>query len=248
MKKVLVLVAALALVASASAGVDLFLTKAPTPGMKAPDELNSAEKNFLASYDKFTGSPARSPFQQQPGTPTLYFLWAAGTLTGNDAFYQIYGIDLRGSGVTGGAVLDDGLFYRHSKPAPNAYKRWDAGAKISIPGLAAAVTARGIEMPANASDIANDDGGKTYALLGAVKISGDPGTFKLGLGSSTFAIRVTDTDGNVKDYDGTANNRYPGLTIQGQDAYKGPYDAVTIVPEPASVVLLALGALALRRR
>jgi len=248
MKKVLVLVAALALVSMASAGIDLFLTKAPSPGMKSPDELNSAEKNFLASYDKWVGSPTRSPFEQQPGTPTTYFLWAAGTLTGNDAFYQVYGIDLRGSGVTGGAVLDDGLFYRHNKPAPNAYKRWDAGAKISIPGLAAAVTARGVEMPANAGDIANDDGGSTYALLGAVKISGDPGTFKLGLGSSRFAIRVTDKDGNTIDYDGTGDAIWPGLTIQGRNAYQGPYDAVTIVPEPASLVLLALGALALRRR
>lgn len=266
MKKALALAVVLSVVSIAGAGVDLFLTKGPTtgdvPGMKEPDTFATAEKNFLSNYVKWSGTPTRSPFFQTAGTTQTYFLWAEISLP-EGWFAQIYGLELKGgTGAKGKATLVDGLMYRHNKTGSGAYKRWDGAAKIPIPGLAAAVTARGIEAAANPSDIANDDGGKTYALIGAVSVemaanATDPNAdlFALGLGPATMAIRVTDADGNTTDYTGDQkSNWYPDLTIQGIPAYDPnggnthpAFPAVRAIPEPASVVLLCLGAL-LRRR
>jgi hypothetical protein len=222
------------LVSTASGDIDLFLTRGPddgsVPGMRAPDTFNPAAKDFLASYVPWFGSPERSPFRQDLGRSEIYFLWAEISLRGTESSCQVYGIDLRGSGVRGGAVLEGGLWYRHNKLPPSAYKRWDAANKAPIVGLVAAVTARGIEAPANSGDIATDDGGKTYALLGAIRVSGDsPGAFQLGLGSSTIALRITDPEdpNRFLDYNGS-DRRYPFVTLQGKNAYKGPYDVVVV--------------------
>lgn len=262
MKKALALATIVLFVTAASAGVDLFLTKGPTPGEKEPDTFSTAEKNFLPNYDKWVGNPAHSPFTQNPGTTQTYFLWAEITLPPNIVFAQIYGLDVGGAKANGKVTLADGLFYRHNKAAPNAYKRWDSPGKMNIPGVAVAVTARGIESPANAGDLATDADGKTYALLGALSVqlaadatNPDTDYLGLGIGKLTMAIRVTDDQGNTTDYTGDkAENRYPDLTVQGQNAYDPSggdnhpsFPAVRAIPEPASVLLLCLGAL-LRRR
>ncbi len=139
MKKALVLVAVLALVGTATAGIQLFWS---TTGMSGANMYSTAETNFLPGY----ALPTPVTGDLAPGTYDLT-LW--GRITDTDYFTtypdgtQIYGLDLALAGTAG---VGPNVAYRHKKTGAGPHDRWDGSLGILLPGVMAAVTSDGIQL------------------------------------------------------------------------------------------------------
>jgi len=262
MKKALLLFSVLALVTTATAGIDLYITSAADSQSisDAANRFNPAERNFQPAY---VAQPAAlphasvaQPFFQAAGTTQTYYLWAdvTGLPTGGDwvAAYQIYGIQILGT--LNNATVGQNAGYRQKK---TTYKRWEGVGDIHIPGATSldgvftAVTTPGLinDTANNARDpMTVDTDGNMKALLGAFEITmGNGGTVSLDLGPAAFAVRITDPNtGDTYNWDWSdPAHQYP-VTIGGAPWGNGSH--VLITPEPASMLLLGLAGLLIRRR
>lgn len=232
MKRALALVSLLVLVGAANAEIQLFWS---WTGMDAANMYNQNLTNFLPGFVPPTPVPAVLEGPDPTITVDL-FLWGRFIETPTMPSYtQIYGLDLKNTG----APMLQSAAYRQNKTGSGAYKRWDGSAGINLDGVMAAVTARGVEflyLPDTNNDLSikyPEASGIGDFLIGAAKYTlawGDHATFELdtaldGLG---IAMRL------IGDVD------IPDPPVLAAD--------VVYVPEPASVLLLGLGALLIRRR
>ena len=219
MKKALVLFAVLGLVASASASLEFFFTDG-TYGL-TDDSLT-----YVATTGVDTGYAAAA-FPDSPMTELQIgdaFVWVE--FVDEPAGVKLQGLDLGYSGPVGQWASYKGDL------AIDTFDRWqgDAGPLSSatggtLPILHAAVTSWGIQNqdlgPTDFMTYTNGEG-NVVALLGAVEFTaaGEAGMFLGDLGVS---------------YSGAGD---PEVILHG----------ATIIPEPASLLLIGLAGLMIRRR
>jgi hypothetical protein len=227
MKKVLVLVAVLALVGAASAEIQLFWS---TTGLSnGALQYSTALTNFLPIV-----APTPVTTVDASGGPTTVDLYLWGRFVDMGDYNQIYGLDLL---FGGDATVGSNVAYRHlNPPPPPNWLRWDGAAGIPLDGVMAAVTAAGIQNY-TAGDPANGDlylAGTREFLLGSAQITGVAGNTKV------MSLDLSPDTGlgiAVREYAGGPD--IPDPTVIPA--------TLTFVPEPASI-LLALAGLLIRRR
>jgi len=227
MKKTLLVVALLVGVSAASADINLFFS---STGMSDALKYSTTLTNFLPGFEASTPIGATLP----EGSYDL-FLW--GQFVNEPDYNQIYGLQLQ---IQGSAAYDanKSVIYRHNKGNPNAYKRWDGALPVYVHnGVMAAVTARGIVNWTAADPVPNDlvtlpSGSEgTKFLLGVVRVEGATAGQDLTVSlNPQLGIAVHDAD---------------GVTIPDPPVNSA---TVSFVPEPASLLLLGLAGLAIRRR
>jgi len=262
MKKLLCVVTLLACVASANAYVELFLVPDDgTHGIGAPNTFNMNEINFLPDFLGTSNAPGPvGPIDTTGGSAPLstYFVYAK--FVGEEAYATIYGVNTSASWSSGVGVGQN-LIYRHRKTngtPSQRWDRWDGDQPIPlVNGTAVAVTADGINFaqPGDGSfDIYTDANGT--ALLGAVEVGADQntaGSFKLGIGSQGLVINDGIHTDPTKTY--FPEVRFNGQRVQGEqyttkgspDVF-GEADGIVFTPEPASLLLIGLAGLMIRRR
>ncbi len=229
MKKTLLAVALIAGVSAASADINLFFS---STGMSSDAlKYSTALTNFLPG---FTGPTPIGPTLDE-GSYDL-FLW--GQFVNENDYDQIYGIQLQ---IQGTAAYDGtkSVIYRHNKTTPPpAYKRWDGAQPVYVHnGVMAAVIARGIvnwtSSDVNPGDLVTLPTGSegTKFLLGVVRVE-----------NATAGQELTVS---LNPQLGIAIRNAEGVTIPDPPVNSA---TVTFVPEPASLLLLGLAGLAIRRR
>ena len=257
MKKALLLVALLGLVGGASAANVAYFATAGYDAMAAADRYNEAEMDFLPSYNGFGGTISPTLV---PGTHDLY-IW----VTFDPALQnwdQIYGNQIA-LAADPDATIGNNVAYRHnhSVPPPAPYMRWNAPNPLHFtdPGGAqmSAVTAGGVVNEVGYySDLkslgvvpALSGESRVIALLGVAEIivpGGGSGSIDLGIG--TLGVICHDSGGGsfrptvmiIDDQIVTLPENPPSDIFWGEVAY--------FIPEPASLLLLGLAGLLLRRR
>jgi len=255
MKKALAVVVACGLVGVASAAIELYLKEGGVNNYI----FDYSPRNYLPYFDH-AGSAVIPPGQVIPGGPIdrTFFLW--GRFTGEDDLAtKVFGVAPSVS-VDGNLVMQENVIYRHKKingiPAQR-WMRWDGTTNIGINGPAAAVTANGIvNDPTNSWDLVAPDAGDNAAfLLGAFRVtSTDVALGRIMLGVGRLGIAAND---GTQSY-------YPAVYVNGVLVQERWYEAgqplptvpvthaapvyLEYVPEPASVLLLGLASLLIRRR
>ncbi len=247
MKKTLLVLTLLVGVSAASADIQLFFSVGSnTAGVPGVDIIGPSLRyattltNFLQTGAGGTASgynhqaPTPAPAQLLPGSYDLY-LW--GKFVNQQPLDQIYGLQLR---ITGNAPYDNSrsVIYRHNRTGTGAYRRWDGALPVLVhDGVMAAVIARGILNSTPADPLVNDlvvrphvaDG--TVFLLGVVRVE----NAEL---NQTLSVELNPRLG-------IAIRNADGVTIPDPPVLPA---TVTFIPEPASLLLLALAGLAIRRR
>mgnify|MGYP000206359685 CR=1 FL=1 len=227
MKKTLLVVALLVGVSAASADINLFFS---STGMSDALKYSTALTNFVPGF----AAPTPIGATLDEGSYDL-FLW--GQFVGQNDYDQIYGLQLQ---IEGSAAYDanKSVIYRQNKGAPNAYKRWDGALPVYVHnGVMAAVTAQGIfnwtATDPQPNDLVVRPSGSegTKFLLGVVRVEGATAGQNLTVSlNPQLGIAVRNSDG-VTIPDPTVNSA-----------------TVSFIPEPASLLLLGLAGLAIRRR
>jgi len=244
MKKALTLMVVLAAVVPTMAGIDLFWsTTGMSDALKFSTELTNFLPGFVAPTPVTEVAWTGDPGAYDPGNPATYqdlFLWGKFNLQPDPGqpdylpyYAQIYGLDLKFGGA---AVREESVSYRHNKtPPPPTWRRWDGSQAILLDGVMAAVTSKGIQFydPSTSNpDIYLNATGEF--LIGAVRVKGAnlQDQLEMSLDDVPPGLGIA-----VREYEGGPNIPDPTVTP----------GTVTFVPEPASMLLLALAGL-LRRR
>lgn len=275
MRKLIVALAALALVASANASVRFYFTSADAVNNPQTGGLGGADPgNVDQSNDTITGTitDITAPCLDSVEGGVLY-LWATVTDDDNenDLFRKVQGVEL-GLQVTGGSVdWDYAHLFQWSTPRRPTWTRWETASDLNLGlengisrAVAAAVTANGIVI--DEEDGPLYQGSTLTVLLGAASISGGTvgAEVRIGLGDLGFdykdeaglpgrtnAVYLGDEAGESVSADPEgADLDWTQVDDDGKEygfAVTSGYDAC-IVPEPATLALLGLAALALRRR
>jgi len=204
----------------------------------------------------FTNIPTYEQIDPDTGEPTGVFL--PGSL-------QIYGLGTNGDGTngcraSGAAVVGPSATYRQQN---GSYIRWANTDPLPFPfnpSTTTQSTAGGVVAPNSVDPLVKDFAGAGtdwYALIGAFTYTATGASqYLFGLANPLpfLAVREFNDQGQlVNDWDTkAAGSYYPYLTVMGvpyTDHVTQPMLAIdSIVPEPASMVLLALAGLLIRRR
>ncbi len=244
MKRLLVLCALLSVVGAANADVNFYATAASEFAALSDNVFNTDEIDFLPFYQGVGGTQSPEIITDGQTTETFY-VW--GQFVDEAAYTQIYGINLDVN-VTGDLAVGQSVMYRHNKtsgPPSARWDRWDGDQPVTLEnGIVAAVTADGIMDSFMDYDLGD---GQTF-LVGAVEVTGTEGDILLGLGD----LGLIAYDGNTGDPIRPTINILDGTPVSGpnppDEAWYGQVATFTPIPEPASLLLIGLGALALRRR
>lgn len=250
MKKVLIVVAMIALAASASAKVQFFITKntdgygLTNPALAFDPTMDLQNDSYHYAVGTFPPTTDPPPIPSiNPNAGEFGYLWIR--------FYDdVAGAKVQGIHIgyqRGGAWITPGggnefAYYVCNDIAVQGgtKKRWDGPATPpddpefkTNPQVLAAVTAEGIINAKTASEWNLFSGNQgtpppaiRTALLGAVKF--EPGNYDVTLALGSLGFK----------YAGTSEPLPPGIQFFG----------ATIVPEPAGLLLLGLASLAIRRR
>ena len=271
MKKALCFVALLAFVATASAGIDLFMTRGTDfQYITTADRFNTNAKNFaFATGAPSPGTLSHGVFSQSTGTET-YYVWTkfSNLPAGGLGSLQIYGFGLQGSFSSPDPNAVTGNWY---KQVSGTFARWDTTDPMPLPGGSSAIQKTGV-WTALAGTTAGtdrlvkdfDSDGTFYALLGAINFTATGGNkFYLGPKNPDPFLAVREYDdqdppglihdwatGPIDPNDPTQGGFYPGFSVMGTPYTQaaGTQPILAITPEPASVVLIGLAGLLIRRR
>jgi len=237
------------------------------------ERFNQDRQDFLpyANFDP-SGSALKpvltnSPFEQQLGTTKTYYLWADMSVDPNSVASAtriqrvlVYGLDLTGCYAVSTNTIGQSSEYRHYNSLVSQ-PRWD-DADLQIPCFTGLQSVSGCTgLPTGyAGDLQYVIGAGgtavTHALLGAFEFNANQvgDGLKLGLGSIFAAVRTYRKSGSqfviLNDYDSVSGGDYPSFTFQGVPYHRGTdaQVAITVVPEPASMLLIGLAGLLIRRR
>jgi len=270
MKKTLCLATVLAFATIATAGVDLYIgvgDAGGTQGIAAPANTTNTPFNFIgdgpavAPVGDYLGvAPFNtSVMQLNPGT---YDITVYGQFSGEDiaTYGSINGIQLTAYG-TGGFTITNSLYYLHSKTSgkpAQQYTRWDNTDPVDFStdpvagGIVAAVTNSGITRqavgyPSYVYDIYDADTEQFIIGMMQVEVTGVPGELYLGLGHLGLVGRAT-TGADLTGFETTLNGEVlqaAGTTPVDREVYGL---VATAIPEPASLLLIGLAGLLIRRR
>jgi hypothetical protein len=262
MKKALCVVALMALATSAFAvpRIDLYVS---TDAAMSDMVFDRSEMDFSPFFDASANTPYAMGCMQGPVDQTFY-VW--GQFAGDTVDYsRIYAVELDvqfadtmapcDPGLVNDLMMTDSAMYRHAilgGPPAGRWHRWDtAVGERAIGDLVTAVGTDGIQFyqPGDGStDLYNELDG-TF-LLGAFHVTGNQGMIMLGL----------DTVGGMYADDGAGDTFIPEVYVNGTmvQAYNddgavlptvsAPVAVAGFVPEPASLLLLGLAGLIIRRR
>lgn len=254
MKKTLCLVAMLAIVASASAYIEIFTTTADAAYISDPTLLyDHTERNFLPMVTGTVPAGPTGPLAMSENTSADLLVW--GRFVQEPLGVRIFGLHL-GTDVNGNMSVADSVIYRHRK-ATAPWDRWDNDQPIYMHpgcqgvGVAAAVTSNGIQFVSAANgDVifdSNGDGNLDTFLVGAVQASAGAAPGELYIGLGTLGIIMYDETGN--------NSLFPDVYVEGTLAQSGgapptqcQWGLAAYIPEPTSLLLIGLAGLFLRRR
>lgn len=238
---------------------------------------NATKFTLAAGATTSPGTLSHGPFDlgaasvATPVTATFY-VWAkfsnipmfdtdADEVPDTPGYIQVYGLGLQGSTLSGAATLPQSATYRQVIAA-DGIQRWGNTDPLPFPygpATTGSGTSAGMVAPKTADTLQKTFGETDvyYSLIGAFQYTAtgtSQMTFGVGNPLPFIAVRYLDPDAAVvADWDTkSAESFYPYLTVMGQPYTYGagtqPIVAITTTPEPASLVLLGLAGLLIRRR
>jgi hypothetical protein len=259
MKKALCVLTLLACVASANAYVELYLVPDNgTHGIQGDLRWNTNAVNFLPQFAGVaTGGLVTIDTKDAPAPLQTYFMYAQ--FVNEDPYCKLYGLNVAAN-WDAGVNVGQNLMYRQNKTnPPPRWKRWDGDLGIAlVNGVAVAVTADGIQFyqPGDGGNADLYEESVGIALIGAVEVGANQATlgdFRLGMGEQGLVINDTIHQDPTKTY--FPEVRFNGTIVQGEQyteagkpAVFGVAPGIHYTPEPASLLLLGLAGLLIRRR
>lgn len=255
MKKALCLIAVAAFVATATAGSGINLFVSQDEALTA-NQFNKEQIDFRAD---FTGAntPAMLPVDmtENCGTEQVFYVWGQWNDPFGDFGQAINGIHILAQ-ANGGMTIVDSVMYRQEGISQGKagdatkYLRWNTDQHLELHtgngGIGVAVTSNGIELTYDALDwdISQGTGSPDYVytfLIGAVKVQCDcnaDGELYVGVG--TLGVSFGSDGFQPVQLDGVAIDNPPSEIQWALTAF--------CTPEPASILLIGLAGLFLRRR
>lgn len=257
MKRILATLAGLSMLAGAASAADLrlfFSTDNPVggghPALPAPG--SNGAMNVAAAAGNNLLTPGELGSQTNPALAAAggrLHLWGTGTLGDPDPnVWNGIGVQIA---ITGGAGVGITAGGGLNVTSPTTFRRWETGSDFDPTGSPArfnfiAVTRAGLNLPPLGDGW---DNGDNAVYLGYIDLSGNTGATNAEIRLTVDAAGISRQGGDV------ANDRvffgFGDAGLRGDAFGQGSSVAdatVTAVPEPASMLLVGLAALALRRR
>jgi len=246
MKKLIGMVAGLALVASASADVRFYFTNSATGAGLTDSSLALKNTDGAGtdgtSYALTDTAPSVSNPDVDPAAGEWLYLWVAFENEPNARKIQgiNLSIDMDGNEVARGIYLGD-----DTNGDEGGSIRWNLGSRTEDAMVLVAIQEPGVVH--RTTDRWLYDGGTRSALLGGIQFKGDSeydvrlGLDRQGVSYSGQASPMVKLGANDEQFDGAVQPEgTPTRWSTDPDAH--------VVPEPAGLLLLALAGLAIRRR
>jgi len=256
MKKILGILAGLALASAVNADVRFFFTSSldaagltdTTHAFNDTDGGQTDGASYLLNDDLPTVGVPTLDLVTNPDA--FLYLWLEFEAEPNGR--KVQGINLVGNDQ--GNDADRGIYLGDDTLGDTGSKlRWETSSKTTDPMTLVGVSAPGIVNTNKANNVNflynGIKNGRHYALLGAIKPLNEGGEYdiRLGLGKNgvSYANNVAPnvkTGGDEEQWNGAVRDEPDYYWSTAADAH------IIAVPEPVSMLLLALAGLALRRR